>query len=302
MDHITKHKGTDVSPVVSMTGIGRASLEKSDTVIEVVIKSVNHRGLDIKYRLPDFMPELEIDLNSVIAKIIKRGRLDIEVTVDNPNVEPFTVAEEALSPLLVHMETLKQRFPHINFHMNVSDLLNLRISQAEPKKTFFDHKNLLIEVVQAALTDFKKSRLHEGALLQNHISEMLKLCKELVYAIKNLAEQNIGDRFLAFRSRAKELFADLALNEERLYQEMALLVQRADFKEEIDRLTAHFDHFDEVLTSADLKGRKLDFLCQEMLRESTTLLSKANDHRVMVAGIELKAHIERIKEQVQNIE
>jgi uncharacterized protein (TIGR00255 family) len=287
--------------LASMTGLGRASLQIADITIDVVAKSVNHRGLDIKYRLPADCACLELAMNAFISNMLSRGRVDIEVSVSR--AQSTAVAgfdEHRLTNIIANMSRLQELFPKISWQVGLSDLMALGPSDDFAKPDGF-HATIM-DAFKQAVKDLASSREREGRLLSTKLMDMLTASQDFLSFIGDGANADVAGRFLCLTSRVKDLFSGLAINEDRLYQELALLVERADFKEEIDRLHAHIEHFLALLHEGGAKGRKLDFLCQEMLRECTTLLCKAQDHGVMKKAIDLKAEIERIREQVQNIE
>jgi uncharacterized protein (TIGR00255 family) len=163
-------------------------------------------------------------------------------------------------------------------------------------------EQLFLEALQEAVIDLKQAKKSEGQQLANFLAQMLKGCTNVLRAIEIRSQASLKERFSNLKNRLNELVSDIKVDEERIYQEIALLAERSDFKEELDRLSAHIKHFDTICRLREQKGRKLDFLCQEMLRESNTLLSKALDPEVTRLGIDLKAEVERMREQVQNIE
>lgn len=289
--------------LMSMTGIGHALVNRQGMFLTVTLKSINHRHIEVKSRLPEELYHLEAKVSGVVARQCARGRFDVEIKLDYKDESPTILLHERLDPMIKEMSNLKILYPELNFQVTLSDLLTL------VKKTHSTHhhnNNLLDELVEEALDraccDLIEARLVEGKALAKLIHEMLTKAQQYLVSINARASAQISSRYEALKARLGELFSDIKFSEERLYQELAILCERADFKEEIDRLHAHVDHFYSIMRSSGPKGRKLDFLCQEMLREAGTLLSKAQESPVMVMAIELKALVERIREQIQNIE
>jgi uncharacterized protein (TIGR00255 family) len=288
-----------------MTGIGRSRLSSGAMAIEIVIKSVNHRGWDIKYLLPSKLSFLEKDMGALIGDKLCRGRIEVLANIETLASDSEVVFDDKrVEDLLVKLVRLQEKFPKIAMRMSVGDLISLpgMLRELDPSIAEEDLKTLSLKALEEALMDLGASRAKEGALLTKSLGEMLMTCRALLKAIEGATDSDVGKRFDRLKLRIDELFGEHRLVEDRLYQEAALLAERADFKEELDRLVVHVEHFDLICQKPLSKGRKLDFLCQEMLRESNTLLSKAFDHHTVLKGIDLKVEIERIREQVQNIE
>lgn len=290
----------------SMTGHGRARVGNEDVAVVFVAKSVNHRGLDIKWRLPEALEFLEQELSSELLKLVGRGRIDIEATIEDlrsPD-HAWLIDEMRLEALLKKFKDWQARFPDALKPVSIGDLLALPGMFIEAK-TAISPEQLSIFAQKSfgeALKGLADSRHREGLALGGSLTKMVTKCEGLVKEIEDIANSSVDKRFLRLKSRINELFADFDIKDDRLYQECALLVERSDFQEEIDRLHVHLKHFTEVCQNRDPKGRRLDFICQEMLRESNTLLSKVADQQATIKAIILKTEIERLREQVQNIE
>lgn len=295
--------------IKSMTGSGHAQGTCEELSFDVALKSVNSRGLDIVIRLPKEFLWLEADFYAVASKKIKRGRLEITVNYEASQSALSSVLvfnEEQAEKLLAQLLKFSKKFPEIKAEISLGQLALINnIVEKVPLNT--PRENLKIPALKAleqALLELVKARAFEGHNLSLVLKSGLETCVKLIGEIKARADNDVKNRFLAISIRVKELFSNISLdvNADRLLQECALLAERADFKEEVDRLIAHCEHFVKLCDDPEPKGRRLDFLCQEMLRESSTLLTKAFEHAVMASAIELKAEIERLREQVQNIE
>lgn len=292
--------------LVSMTGIGRSLVNHGALCVEVIARSVNSRGLDIKCRLPQELVFLEPDVYKSVGSQFDRGRVEIDAKLTRPSLKAsrIVIDEEVVSLLLDQLSSWQNRFQHVTMSVALGDILSapgvVRIE--EPFIEEDDLRDLALKAVKGALDDMKKARAHEGAVLQIVIQDMLAEASSVITAIEAMAMADVKQRYERLKLRLDELSDKLGINEDRIIEEFALIAERADFKEEIDRLIAHRDHFEIIGKSGNAIGRKLDFLCQEMLRETNTLMSKAFDSRVTVKAIDLKALIERIREQIQNIE
>lgn len=290
--------------ITSMTGMGQALVGDSTLSIDCSIKSVNQKGLDIKCRLGS-LSHFEPLIGKIIAQKLNRGRIDVEVSLNyQAPINNVGFDEKKAHGLLLALNNFYERLEgETILPLSMGDLISLPgvIAEKEeaPKALV---KELLIKALNQALEDLLSSRLIEGQSMAINLRGMLNKSQSYIKEISDRCTNDVSIRFLKLKSRCDELFSGYNVSLERIYQESALLAERSDFTEELDRLVAHVDFFKATCALADCKGRKLDFLCQEMLRESNTLLSKAFDHSVSIIGIELKAEIEKIREQVQNIE
>lgn len=288
----------------SMTGLGRARASVARENIEVIARSVNFRGLDVKCRLPHDLSALEPAIHKAIDNEFSRGRVEIDVKVQKHDAGPanFVIDDQAATRVFMTLSQLRDRF-QIMTPVTIQDVLAvpgiIRVPEANETEVLDD---VTFAAVIEALQDLKRTRAHEGVMLVQVLKDMLARAVSHLGAIRELARADVKHRFERLKVRLKELDDKLGYDEERLHQEVALLVERSDFTEEIDRLDAHTEHFAHLCHDGGAVGRKLDFLCQEMLREANTLLSKAFGSQITIRAIDLKAEIERIREQVQNIE
>lgn len=291
--------------LASMTGLGHARVAFSSFNLEIIMKSVNSKGLDLKVRSSRELYFLEAEICQMISKTISRGRVEVGLNLEL--FEPpgaITFDHQLAADHIALLTSFAANQPVVVSQITLGDLLKASHLWKE-KKTILSDEELRLAVNEGlalALKDFEIARNHEGELLTKPLKESINLCRSIVRGISERSEEDVKKRFLTIAQRIKDLFASLEIDSERVYQECALLAERSDFKEEIDRLAAHIEHFSRICNEGGLKGRKLDFLCQEMLRESNTLLTKAGEHDVMTKAIDLKSEIERIREQVQNIE
>lgn len=288
--------------LISMTGIGHSLVSRQGMSLAVVVKSINHRHLEVKPRLPEELYHLEAKVSGAIARRCSRGRFDVDIKIDYQHRSPASLFDERLDPLLREIGNLRNVYPDLNIQVTLSDLLNYAKKADSPTSQSPHLEELVLEAIDQACSDLINARVVEGVALAKVIHEMLHKAQQYLTSMDAHAAAQVSSRYQVLKARLKELFADIKFSEERLHQELAILCERADFKEEIDRLHAHIDHFHSIMRSSGPKGRKLDFLCQEMLREAGTLLSKAHESEVMVMAIELKALVERIREQIQNVE
>jgi uncharacterized protein (TIGR00255 family) len=294
--------------IKSMTGSGHAQGIYEHLSFDIALKSVNSRVLDIVIRTPKEFHAFEADFYALASKNIKRGRLEITVnyTTQKSLSNELVFNEKQAELLLTQLYNFSQKFPMLKPHISIGELalINNLVEKVPVEACWEGLKIPALKALEQALSELKEARAFEGHNLFLVLKSSLEYCQKLIGEITARSDNDVKNRFVAISTRVKELFSHIGpdINPDRLMQECALLAERSDFKEEVDRLIAHCEHFVKLCDDPEPKGRRLDFLCQEMLRESSTLLTKAFEHAVMALAIELKAQIERLREQVQNIE
>ena len=289
----------------SMTGFGRSNLTENGYDISVEMRSVNHRYLEVSVRVPRSYSFLEEPLRQHLMQNIKRGKVEVTIqiwqldksdVVIEPNIPIARGYKEALQTIADELElrydagvTAISRFP---------DVFN--ITAAKP-----DEVEILahtLSVVNGALESFSNMRKLEGQRMIDDISTRLNTIEDTVSYI----EQSVALQLEGYREkitlRMKEVLASAELDENRILLEAALYADRSAVDEETVRLRSHITQLREILIGEDAVGRKLDFLLQEMNREINTIGSKSNDFDLATKVVEVKAELEKIREQVQNIE
>lgn len=293
--------------VASMTGFARVEGEAEGLAWSWELKSVNGKSLDLRFRLPPGFDALEPPLRALVAERLKRGSVSLNLTVAcTTSSAPLQVNRAVLDQVLALSRELGKKIKAAP--PTIDGLLALRgvleSSEEMPDAATRDRREKALLVgCRKALDALGTMRRAEGARLGAVLSERLKEIAGLVAA----AEASAATQPEAIRARLKALVDALkdavpSIPEERLAQEAALLVARGDIREELDRLTAHIAAARELLAEGGAVGRRLDFLCQEFNREANTLCSKSADVDLTRLGLELKAGIEQLREQVQNIE
>jgi uncharacterized protein (TIGR00255 family) len=293
----------------SMTGFGRASFEADGIAFDVEIRTVNHRHLDIRARLPRSLAEIESDLKARVQEKLKRGKVDASVSVAPGAVSPPTleIDRAAVEQLVAAARELSDAHD-LSGSLGVADVLALP-GVARFVEREVDPEDLSRGVTQAfdeALEAIDAMRAREGASLDREIRSRLDAIRALVDAV----EVRAGTVVVAVREKLRRRMEKLEietglLDEARLHQEIVIAADRLDITEEVVRLGSHLEQFQEVLEGAGRGspvGRKLDFLLQEMGRETNTIGSKGNDADIAHQVVELKTELERIREQVQNVE
>jgi uncharacterized protein (TIGR00255 family) len=296
-------------PVKSMTGFGRMAGQEDGAAWSWEIRTVNNKGLDIRLRLPPGLEDLEPRLRDAVAKRIKRGSCSITLALKAPEKAADFRLNEAV---LLRLAELAERARRVTGHqeqVSLSDLLAMKgvieISDLpatdEPQSALGE---ALLASFQAALSEVVAARRSEGeklkAILIDKLYEIEALTREAEQAPERRPEA-IRDRL---RIQIQRLLTEgaAAFDESRLHQEAVLMATKADIEEEVQRLYAHVSAARELLASEEPAGRRLEFLAQEFQREANTLCSKANAAAITQVGLRLKAAIDQVREQVQNVE
>jgi uncharacterized protein (TIGR00255 family) len=291
-----------------MTGFARASGAHEGVHWQWEIKSVNGKALDVRCRLPAGLEHLESPVRDAAQRHVKRGTLQISVTTDRgAQAQKLAINESGLEQVLSLVENLRRRFhsaqpPRIEGLLALRGIVDIVAVTEEPAIAKARDEAMLASLDQA-LKSLVEVRQAEGKRLHDIIAAQVKRIEELAIAAKDCPARSPE----AIRAKLSEqiqriLEANRSFEEDRLYQEAVLLATRADIQEEIDRLFAHIDAARKLISSGDSAGRKLEFLAQEFNREANTLCSKASDRTLTEIGLELKAVIDQMREQVQNIE
>jgi uncharacterized protein (TIGR00255 family) len=293
----------------SMTGFGQATGSNPRHAVTVTVRSVNHRFLEIKLRLDDAYRPSEAALKELLETELSRGRVDASVDVQPVGEREVTVAVRRPVVQAAHaaFEELVEG-GLVAEKLTAGDLLRLpeAISvRVAPDRWEDDDHTLLLEAAREALEQIVASRRHEGGKLELLLGERAAELAAVVEQLAGLAASTRDEAAEAMRRRLQELLAgaDAARFEPgRLEQEVAVLADRIDVSEELDRLGAHLDHFRHLLDSSGAVGKRLDFLTQEILRELNTLGSKCRNAQMTRLVLDGKVLCEQLREQVQNVE
>jgi uncharacterized protein (TIGR00255 family) len=294
-------------PLISMTGFARADGESGLARWHWELKSGNGKGLDCRFRLPAGYEGLESRLREELARHMKRGNVQAMLAVDwTKGAAPLRINSEALAAVLGAIRALQAEMelvpPRPEGILALKGVLETaETEENEEERAAFE--TALVASFGKAAAALAKARAEEGRKLEAILNEQVDEIERLT--LQAAASPATGIE--AMRARLKAQVAELlaaspALSEERLAQEAALLATKADVREEIDRLTAHVTQARELFSGREPAGRRLDFLTQEFNREANTLCSKAADVSLTRIGLELKAVIDQLREQVQNVE
>ncbi|MBC8183427.1 YicC family protein [candidate division KSB1 bacterium] len=292
--------------VKSMTGFGRAELREKEIEISVEVRSVNNRFLDIQVRLPKSYFHLEHEVKSLVRQYASRGRLSVFVNLKSYGEDTYDgikINQEFVEKYWSLLTGLKKKYK-IPGKLKLDHLLTFQdVFIYEENGQFAEHiwektKNVLKE----SLKNFTEMRQREGIELAEDLKNRIDLMEEKVDQIEAICDQRHEDELSKIRERVKEIVNSDEVDDTRLETEIALMINRIDVTEECVRFRSHNKLFLETLENEDSVGRKLNFLLQEMTREANTIGSKANNADISHLVVEVKEEVERIREQVQNIE
>jgi uncharacterized protein (TIGR00255 family) len=298
---------------LSMTGYAQARAEQNGWAIRVSVKSVNHRFLDVRFRLPEGFDVYELRLRQIVREKIHRGHIDVNVNVQPGATAPVQVNRDLLQTYLQAAEELRRKMGGAA-ELDVVSLLRLPgvIGGLAPPLPETDQEQdqlgqTLDRCLREALTKLDEMRHAEGRHLADELRARVARIGEQTEKVRELARSLTPAFARRLQMRLKELLNGTGIEPARLAQEAALLAERSDISEELDRLRSHLQQFAKLLDGAGELGKKLDFLLQEMHREANTMLSKTpgvETEALAITGLslEIRAEIEKLREQVQNIE
>ena len=295
--------------IKSMTGFASLSRDDERGAIGVTIRSVNHRFLDLQLRLPPSIADVEPRLRALVQRQLARGRVEISVSLQlrqvlAPQVE---LNEEFAKALTTAMEQARAR-GLVEGTLTPGDLLRLpqalsiRERMPESGGVLTMLGTAVDDAVESAINQLEEMRVREGLHLRTDLDARKALLADLIGRIAAAADTGRVDLEARLLERARELAAALPIDQAALSQEVVRVAQRSDISEEVTRFHGHLAHWDALSDSAEPCGRKLDFLLQEMNREVNTIGSKADGLQVSEVVIQAKAELERMREQVQNVE
>ena len=289
----------------SMTGFGRAVAELNGYVITVEIKSVNHRYFEFSSRIPRQYGFLEEKLKSFVNSKVSRGKVDCFVGIEALNTEAAdvvinnTLASAYVKALKELSETYELREDFGAYSVaRFGEVLVVKKSEEDEEQLWADVKS----VCEEALEKFSAMRITEGEKLYNDIKSRGAHIIDVVSFIEERTPQTVKEYNEKLVQRVHELIGDATLDEARIIQEVAIYADKVAVAEETVRLRSHIDQLNAFLEASEPIGRKMDFLIQEINREANTIGSKANDVEIARRVVDIKAEVEKIREQVQNVE
>jgi len=291
--------------VASMTGYGRAELVEQNIRATVEISSVNNRFCDIQFRLPKNLSPLESKLKEVILSTITRGKISFTLNWEetSPVASYVKLNQEAADVYFNIMTQLKQRLGlsgdiRMDHFLNLPDLIKVEKEEPDLNEAW----EIVSRITLKALEEFNRMRKAEGRRLAQDLSERITKLEKSITEIERQAPRSIENYRKKLKGRVKELLDNVAVDEHRIELEVALMAEKCDVTEECVRFKSHNHQFLSALKEDAPVGKRLTFLLQEMNREANTIGAKAADAEISQKVIFLKEEIEKLREQVQNIE
>lgn len=292
--------------IKSMTGFGRCEVQEESRKFTVEMKSVNHRYLDANIRMPKKLIFFETAIRSLLKQSVQRGKVDIFITYEDLSEQQVSLKynEVLAAEYLSYFEKMQEKFSlendiRVSTLSRYPEVLTMEEQAVDEEELWKGLKKAL----DGAIRQFVETRTSEGEHLREDLIEKLDNMLKLVSCIEERSPQIIAEYRDKLETKVKELLADTQMEDSRIAAEVVIFADKICTDEEVVRLRSHIVHMKDTLVSDDSGiGRKLDFIAQEMNREANTILSKANDLEISNIGIELKTEIEKVREQIQNIE
>lgn len=294
-----------MSKIKSMTGFGRCEISEGSRKFTVEMKSVNHRYMDANIKMPKKLNYFEAAIRNVLKEYIQRGKVDIFISYEDFSENTVSVKynKDAAKAYMNYLQQMAKEFGMEN---------DVRISSLSryPEVFTMEERNIdeeeiwksLEKAVRGAAEGFVETRIVEGGHLKSDLTGKLDGMMEHVDYITERSPEIIAEYRVRLGDKIKELLEDTKLDENRLLMEVTIFADKVCVDEELVRLRSHIETTQKTLAQGGSIGRKLDFIAQEMNREANTILSKANDLEISNRAIELKTEIEKVREQIQNIE
>lgn len=291
--------------VKSMTGFGKGDSANQDVTLAVEIKSVNHRYCDINIKLPRSLSAFENEVKKTVGQKLKRGKVDVYINMNliGSSAMRATLNRPLVSAYLAALDELKNEFSvsgdiSLDWLASQKDLIQIEEATIDPEIM----NEVLITAVQKALAGHDQMRIAEGAATADDMLARLGQISGLLDQIETLAPEVPKEWLVKLEQRLKKFSEEIEFDPQRLAQELAIVADRCDVSEELTRFHSHIQQFEALLNCEEPVGRKMDFLVQEMNREANTTGSKSNHADMTRLVVEIKAELEKIREQVQNVE
>ncbi len=291
--------------IKSMTGYGRYEIEEKERKVNVEISTVNHRYCDLSIRMPKALTHLEDEIRKCIKQFIARGKVEVSIYITSMSADDVEVVvnEPACT---AYIEALRKIGAKLGLNDNIgmaevmrlNDVITIQKKQADLEVIW----PMIDQALRQALTQLVAMREKEGMILKKDLLKKADNMLRLVGELEHLSVEVVNTYKLKLEERISRLLEEIPVDETRLAMEVALFADRAAIDEELTRLKSHVGQLKMILEEESSIGRKLDFLMQEMNREANTIASKAGDYTITSYAVELKSEIEKIREQIQNIE
>ncbi len=293
--------------IKSMTGFGRVEAVSSGKRMQVEMKSLNHRYLEISLRMPAMLFPIETEIKKKIGERFSRGKIEVSIRMDNEANQDGTQALMLNLPLVRQYYSLLSQ---IKEELQLPDDVTLNMMSGfrdlyMPKEVEDDLTGLwrgLEGILAAAMDKLTDMRITEGEALGRDLACRMNKIQQLLRIIALRAPEIVVEYRQRLSDRVRDLTQGMVIDESRIHQEVAILAEKSDITEEVVRLESHIDQFIELLAGEEAIGRKIDFLIQEMNREINTIGSKSGDAETARQVIEIKSELAKVREQIQNVE
>jgi uncharacterized protein (TIGR00255 family) len=278
-----------------MTGFGVAE----DENFRIEIRSVNHRFIDISIKTPPFMNKFDIPLRNITKERFQRGKFDIAISMGNQSAAPLQINKEMAKDIYSALKALQGELS-IPGEITIDTLVEYRelLMEKEPDYDI----NAFYKVFHKALSDLEAMRMKEGELVAQDVMKRIEHLHGMNNEIKALLPQEVTKLQEKLTERMSIMLKDESIDSNRILQEVAIMAEKSDISEEVTRIENHVKQFGDILHSGPAVGRKLDFLLQEINREVNTLAYKSHDYTIAKLVVDMKTEVEKIREQVQNIQ
>lgn len=289
----------------SMTGYGMALVKSENYMTKVEVKSVNSRYLELNLRVPKDFMSIEDKIRQEVKSKLKRGKVDLYLSYDvqNPDLQELSINKDLAKAYYRDMEDLRNTL-EIEEKITLKDIVLLEgvLKKSSTNETDKELLNQVLQTVRVAVENLDEMRIAEGENLKENLKTKVVNIEEIVEEIKLLAPKVIEENEKKLTENIYERLKEEDLDLPRLTTELAIMADKLSIDEEITRLTSHISQFNDIIKDTDSVGRKIDFLLQEFNREANTIGSKTTSSEILKLVVNLKSEIEKLREQIQNIE
>lgn len=289
----------------SMTGYGMALVKSENYMTKVEVKSVNSRYLELNLRVPKDFMSIEDKIRQEVKSKLKRGKVDLYLSYDvqNPDLQELSINKDLAKAYYRDMEDLRNTL-EIEEKITLKDIVFLEgvLKKSSTNETDKELLNQVLQTVRVAVENLDEMRIAEGENLREDLKTKVVNIEEIVEEIKLLSPKVIEENEKKLTENIYERLKEEDLDLPRLTTELAIMADKLSIDEEITRLTSHISQFNDIIKDTDSVGRKIDFLLQEFNREANTIGSKTTSSEILKLVVNLKSEIEKLREQIQNIE
>lgn len=289
----------------SMTGYGMALVKSENYMTKVEVKSVNSRYLELNLRVPKDFMSIEDKIRQEVKSKLKRGKVDLYLSYDvqNPDLQELSINKDLAKAYYRDMEDIRNIL-EIEEKITLKDIVLLEgvLKKSSTNETDKELLNQVLQTVRVAVENLDEMRIAEGENLKEDLKTKVVNIEEIVEEIKLLSPKVIEENEKKLTENIYERLKEEDLDLPRLTTELAIMADKLSIDEEITRLTSHISQFNDIIKDTDSVGRKIDFLLQEFNREANTIGSKTTSSEILKLVVNLKSEIEKLREQIQNIE